>query len=109
MVNPAWTGDLKLVRTLVEPVVTAAESHLTDRLATSSADRRAARPTRARLERWQASVRAVADRDQLRARTGTAGWRTSTASRQIEALIADHTPADAPLVRVVGALVPDGG
>ena len=27
-------------------------------------------------------------------------------TKQITSLIADHTPADAPLVRIVGALVP---
>jgi ERCC4-related helicase len=107
MVNPAWTGDLSHLDAQLPSVVTAVEANLHDRMERPLAeveDRLAA--TRARLERWQRDARTIADginSDPHRRRRLADIERVT---RQIEALIADHTPAPSPLIRVLGALVP---
>lgn len=104
MVNPAWSGDLREIEVLLPSVVTAAEANLHDRMEGPLAEVESRLATRrARLERWQHDARAVldtkpSDRQRLDA--------IERVTRQIEALIADHTPAPTPLIRVLGALVP---
>ena len=108
MVNPEWTGDLSALHELVPPVVAAAISRLTDDLQDQLV------PVNRRLEADSRAPRSVASR----AHAVLASEMKSDAHRhqrvnyidrvtkQITSLIADHTPADAPLVRIVGALVP---
>lgn len=110
MVNPQWVGDLDAVRTLVPPVVNAAESWLTDRLLDQLAPiEEQLNQTRARLERWQHESRAVADAMNSEVHKRRRLEDIDRRSRQMTALLADHTPADAPLVRIVGALLPKAG
>lgn len=107
MVNPRYDGDLGELRALVAPVVTAAVSRLSadlqDRL--RPLERRLER-TRSRLESWQERARGVAGGMKSGAHRDRRLQDIERVSEQITALIADHTPADAPLVRIVGALVP---
>lgn len=110
MVNPQWLGDLDAARALVPAVVNAAESWLTDQLLDQLVpiEERLNR-TRERLDRWQEQSRAVADgmKSDLQKRRRLED--IDRRSKQMTALIADHTPADAPLVRIVGALLPRAG
>ena len=108
--QPRMDGDLDHLRTLVPPVVTAAQRHAwlttcwdqlatvtggsTPRVAGSRPGRHGARGIAAEMKSEPHQRRRVQDIDRI--------------SRQISGLIADHTPADAPLVRIVGALVPSG-
>lgn len=109
MVNPQWDGDIDDVRALVAPVVTAANARLTDDMQ-SQLTSVAARldTTRRRLETWQAEARSVASGMKLEVHQRRRAQEIERTSRQMSALIADHTPADAPLVRIVGALLPSG-
>ena len=110
MVNPQWVGDLDAVRTLVPPVVNAAESWLTDQLLDQLAPiEEQLNQTRARLERWQQESRAVADAMNSEVHKRRRLEDIDRRSKQMTALLADHTPADAPLVRIVGALLPKAG
>lgn len=107
MVNPSWDGDFSALEGQLSSVVTAAEVNLADRMEGPLAlvgERLAA--TRERLERWQSDARVIADAvksDPHRIRR-IAGIDRVT--QQIEGLIVDHTPAQSPLIRVIGALVP---
>ena len=59
--------------------------------------------TRQSLERWQEEARKrAAERTDARRRLE----RIDRITRQIDGLIADHSKADAPLIRIVGALLP---
>lgn len=110
MVNPQWVGDLDAVRALVPPVVKAAESWLTDQLLDQLAPiEEQLNQTRARLERWQQESRAVADAMKSEVHKRRRLEDIDRRSKQMTALLADHTPADAPLVRIVGALLPRVG
>ena len=109
MVNPQFDGDLDELRALVPPVVAAAVSRITDDLQ----DRlrpleRRLESTQMRLESWQARARGVAGGMKSSAHRHRRLQDIERVSEQITALIADHTPAAAPLVRIVGALVPAG-
>lgn len=107
MVNPEWAGNLDDVRALVPPVVSAAESRLTDQLLDQLAPiEEQLNQTRARLERWQQESRGVADAMKSEAHKRRRLEDIDRRSKQMTALLADHTPADAPLVRIVGALLP---
>jgi superfamily II DNA or RNA helicase len=108
MVNPEWHGDLDDLHALVAPVVSAATSRLTDDLqgpltaVTARLD-----ATRRRLEVWQEGARGIAAGMKSEVHKRRRVQDIERISRQIAALIADHTPADAPLVRIVGALLPN--
>ena len=107
MVNPSWPGDLSHLEGQLANVVTAVEANLRDRMEGPLADVETRLvTTRKRLERWQSGARAIADcitSDPHRRRRLDDIERVT---RQIEALIAGHTPAPTPLIRVLGALVP---
>lgn len=110
MVNRQWHGDTDDLRALVAPVVTAARSRLTDDLqAPLAIVRERLETTGHRLDTWQADARAVAAGMSSEVRKRGRIQEVERVSRQFKALIAEHTPADAPLVRIVGALVPSGG
>jgi hypothetical protein len=107
MVNPHFDGDLDELRALVPPVVAAAVSRITDDLQ----DRlrpleRRLESTQMRLESWQVRARGVAGGMKSGAHRHRRLQDIERVSEQITALIADHTPAAAPLVQIVGALVP---
>lgn len=107
MVNPAWSGDLSHLEAQLPTVVTAVESNLRNRMEGPLADveeRLAA--TRRRLERWQHDARTIADGIKSDPHRRRRLDDIDRISRQIQALIADHTPAPTPLIRVLGALVP---
>ena len=109
MVNPQWDGDIEDVRALVAPVVTAATGRLADDMQsqlTSVAARLDA--TRLRLDAWQTEARSVAADMKSEVHQRRRAQEIERTSRQMSALIADHTPADTPLVRIVGALLPSG-
>jgi superfamily II DNA or RNA helicase len=109
MVNPGSSADLGALSEQLPTVVLATQKHLEDEMRRplmAVNDRLDA--TRHRLERWQMDARAVAsgirsDPHRTRRLADIEG-----VSKQITALIADHTPADRPLVRIIGALVPSG-
>jgi len=107
MVNPRWQGDLERLEHRTEAVVQAAANRMADTVADALEDtwERLGR-TRKRLEAWQQEARLLAD--QLRSDSHRARRirRIERVTQQIEALISDQTPADAPLIRIVGALVP---
>ena len=112
MVNPEWKGDLEALRDLVSPVVERTAARLEDDLrAPLAMIEERLRQTRLRLEDWQAKARTRAQGITSDVHRHRRVGDIERVTRQIEALIADHTPADAPLVRVVGALVPtsEGG
>ena len=105
MINPAWVGDLETLEHQLPAVVTAVESNLSGQMEGPLADVQSRLgATRNRLERWQDRARQVATNissDPHRRRRDI-----DRITGQIEALIRDHTPAQAPLIRVLGALVP---
>jgi hypothetical protein len=109
MVNPDWSGDLDDLRALVSPVVVAATARLTEDLQDQLVliDQRLD-AARARLEDWQSRARIVATDMKSDAHRHQRINYIDRVTKQITGLIADHTPADAPLVRIVGALVPSG-
>ncbi len=110
MVNPASTIELAELHAQLPVVVRAAETHLADRMRLPlAAVQERLDITRRRLDRWQQDARYVAA--ELRSdvhRTRRLGYIDSV-SKQMTALITDHTPADRPLVRILGALVPATG
>lgn len=107
MVNPAWTGDLSQLEAELPSVVTAVEANLRDRMEGPLADVESRlATTRKRLERWQSDARLIADSINSEPHRLRRLADIERVTRQIEALIADHTPAPSPLIRVLGALVP---
>ncbi len=107
MVNPAWTGDLSHLEAQLPSVVAAVEANLRDRMEGPLADVDARlATTRKRLERWQSDARSIADTINSDPHRRRRLADIDRVTRQIEALIADHTPAPSPLIRVLGALVP---
>ena len=107
MVNPGWTGDLERLRDSVPLVVERATARLSDdlRVPLTAVDERLS-ATRRRLQVWQTGARAIADGITSDVHRRRRLDYIERVSRQIDALIAEHTPAEAPLVRIVGALVP---
>lgn len=107
MVNPRWEGDLTQLEGDLPAVTAAVESYLEslmeDQLA---AVHGRLEDTRQRLERWQVQARLIADdlgsEPTRRKRLGD----IDRVKNQIDGLIVNQTPADAPLIRVVAALVP---
>jgi ERCC4-related helicase len=107
MVNPAWTGDLSHLEAQLPSVIAAVEANLRDRMEGPLADVDARlATTRKRLERWQSDARTIADTINSDPHRRRRLADIDRVTRQIEALIADHTPASSPLFRVLGALVP---
>lgn len=107
MVNPGSTVELDKLHTVLPAVVVAAEAHLADqmRLPLATVQERLD-ATRQRLDRWQQDARGVAGDLRSDAHRARRVGYIESVSKQMTALIADHTPADRPLVRIVGALVP---
>ena len=107
MVNPRWEGDLTQLEGDLPAVTAAVESYLQslmeDQLA---AVHERLEDTRQRLERWQVQARLIAEdldsEPKRRKRLGD----IDRVKNQIDGLIVNQTPADAPLIRVVAALVP---
>jgi ERCC4-related helicase len=107
MVNPRFDGDLDALRALVPAVAAAAISKITDELQDRLGPvERRLESTQTRLESWQTRARGVATGMRSDAHRHRRLQDIERVSEQITALIADHTPAAAPLVRIVGALVP---
>ena len=107
MVNPAWAGDLETLQHDLAAVVAAVERNLVDRMEGPLADVTARiEATSHRLELWQEQA------SQIAASTNSTPHRQrrladiKRVSGQVEALISNHTPAQTPLIRVLGALVP---
>ena len=107
MVNPDWEGDFKQIEANLPAVTAAVVSYLSDQMEDQLAavhDRLEA--TRERLQRWQIQAELVAKEmssgESKRKRLDDIG----RVSNQIDGLITDQTPADAPLIRVVAGLVP---
>ena len=107
MVNPEWQGDLANLEELVQSVVTAAIQKLTDTM-TDPLEEIQIRldNSQHRLEQWQSEARVVADEIKSDLHRVRRLEYIKGVSKQIEALIAERTPADAPLIRIVGALLP---
>lgn len=107
MVNPAWIGDLSMLEPHLAAVATAMEAHLADLMEGQLADvENRLATTRKRLERWQSDARAIADTIRSDPHRKRRLSYVDRVTHQMEALIADHTPAPSPHVRVLGALVP---
>lgn len=107
MVNPAWSGDLADLEAQLPAVVAAVEANLRDRMEGPLADVESRLAiTRKRLERWQSDARSIADSINSNPHRQRRLADIERVTRQIEALITDHTPAPSPLIRVLGALVP---
>ncbi|MEV4419505.1 DEAD/DEAH box helicase [Patulibacter sp. NPDC049589] len=107
MVAPAWDGDPQDLQALVPTVVRAMQARLADDLRQPLEDvTNRLEQTRRRLEGWQSEARRIATGIKSEAHRRRRLDDVELVSRQIEGLIADNTPADAPLIRVVGALVP---
>lgn len=107
MVNPGWLGDAEELHALVPHVVTAATSRLANDLqAPLAAVTARLDATQRRLESWQVGARQVAASMKSEPHRRRRLEYIDRVSRQMSALIADRTPAGAPLVRIVGALVP---
>jgi superfamily II DNA or RNA helicase len=110
MVNAADAARLDELPALLGPTMTAAKQHLRDRLDDQVASVRATlERTRRRLTTWQAQARGVADALAPGAHQTARLENVERVTKQIEALLRDHQPADAPLLRVVGALLPSQG
>jgi superfamily II DNA or RNA helicase len=109
MVNAEWDGDLSTAEALVQPVVTAAISRLRDNVDDALAvTTRRLSGTRQRLEEWQVKARQRADEIKSDPHRIRRLQHIESVIAQIQELIENHTPADSPLIRVVGALVPRG-
>ncbi len=107
MVNRQWQGDLSELRSLIAPVVTASATRLADDLQAPLAEVQSRLDaTRIRLEAWQERARGVASGMKSEAARRRRIEDIDRVSGQISELIANHTPAGAPLVRIVGALLP---
>ena len=107
LVNRAWQGDLASVEAHLPTVVRASRERLKDDLATRAAqvaDDLAA--TKRRVERWRTEARTRAEAMPPGARRKARLKEIERVTTQYEALIAEQRPADAPLVRIVGALLP---
>lgn len=110
MVNAADAARLGELPGLLGPAMTAAKRFLRDRLDDQVGSVRATlERTRRRLTTWQAQARAVADALPPGAQQGARRENVERVTKQIEALLRDHQPTDAPLLRVVGALLPRHG
>ena len=107
MVNPAWDGNLEIIGHHLPAVVRAVEAYLADRMEGSLAEVSARlKTTSDRLERWQNEARAIADNVNAAPRRRQRLAEIERITGQIKALIDNHTPAQTPLIRVIGALVP---
>ena len=107
MVNTAWDGDTALLEALIAPTVKRAEAHMAgemERPLTEAGERLDLH--RARLESWQSGARHVAEQMSSAPHRHARLAEIERVTQQITALIADHTPAERPLIRVVGALLP---
>lgn len=110
MVNSPDAARLYELPALLGPTLTAAKQNLQDRLDDQVATvRDSLERTRRRLAAWQAQARAVADTMPPGAHQSSRRENIERVTKQIEALLRDHQPADAPLLRVVGALLPRQG
>jgi hypothetical protein len=108
MVNQEWTGDLSALESLASPVVNAAVARLTADLQDQLAPvNRRLEAGRARLAAWQLGARDLANSMKSDVHRHHRINYINRVSKQMTSLITDHTPADAPLVRIVGALVPN--
>lgn len=107
MVNPAWSGDLSVVENQLASVVTAVTANIGAKMEEPIA-RVEERLTdmRKRLQTWQLDARMIADDVKSHPHRLRRIADVDRVTKQIEALIADHTPAPSPLIRVIGALVP---
>jgi hypothetical protein len=107
MVNPQWEGDLELLKHRIEAVVDATANRMGDTVADAleTTWERLGR-VRKRLEAWQKEARRVADLVKSDSHRARRIRHIESVTRQIQALISDQTPADAPLIRIVGALLP---
>lgn len=104
MVNASWEGSLADLEAMLPAVQNAAHSYLEGELEGPLADvEEKLRQTRRRLERWQDEARKKAEQ---RADSRRRLERIDHITRQIDGLIADHSRSDAPLIRIVGALLP---
>lgn len=109
MINPAWTGDLDALQQQLPAVVTAVQANLADRMEAPLEDVGARiDAVRRRLERWQNEATEIAGRINSDPHRRRRLADIERVTGQIEALISDHTPAQTPLIRVLGALVPNG-
>lgn len=109
MVNAVWEGDLGAVQALSGAVVTAATAHLTDTMEDPLEEiQNRLGITRRRLERWQSEARVLADEIKSDPHRLRRLAHIERVTNQINGLIANHTRAGAPLIRIVGALVPGG-
>lgn len=107
MVNTAATTSLDELEDLLRRAVAAATSEVSDLvLDTLAVTEDRLNATRQRLEAWQAAARGVAGSMKSDVHRKRRLDDIERITRQVEALIDDHTPVDAPLIRIVAALVP---
>jgi hypothetical protein len=110
MVNAADAAREEELPALLAPIVTAAKQNLRDRLDDQVGRVRATlERTRRRLTSWQTQARALAEALPPGAHQSARRENVERVTKQIEALLQDHQPATAPLLRVVGALLPRQG
>jgi len=107
MVNPISEADLGVVTEQLQTIVLAAKVNLAEQMAGPLAEvtKRLA-DTKDRLEQWQRdareSARAIRSLPHQKRRLDD----IEKVTRQIEGLIDQHTQAQSPLIRVIGALIP---
>lgn len=109
MVNADWDGDLDEVTASLPQMVAAATGYLEDQLEDQVATVTARLDqTTDRLRQWQIDARAIADSMPSGAPQTRRREDIERRTRRIENLINENKPASAPLIRVIGALVPRG-
>lgn len=109
LVNTGVTASLDDLEALLGRAVAAAINEVSDLvLDTLAATEDRLNATRQRLESWQEAAREVAEAMRSDVHRKRRLDDIERVSGQVGALIDDHTPVDAPLVRIVAALVPRG-
>lgn len=107
IVNTAATSHLDDLAGMLNTVVPAAVRYVEDTvLDTLTAVEDRLNAVRRRLEAWQVAARESAEQSSSDVHRRRRLDDIERITRQVEGLIADHTPVDAPLIRVVAALVP---
>lgn len=109
MVNAPTSFAVESLSLHLPQVVVAATAHLENQLEDQIARvRERLELTKARLSTWQAGARAVTEAMAPGAQKNRRLEDIDRVTRRIESLVNENSPASAPLIRVLGALIPRG-